>query len=364
MTTMSEQKNQFRQVLGQYPTGVCAVTAAAEDGPAGMVVGTFSSISMDPPIVGFMPAKSSSTWPKIERAGSFCVNVLAEGQEDVCRALSARGPDKFAAIGHRPGATGSPVLDGALAWIECRIRDVVDAGDHVMVLGDVLDMQLGAPALPMLFFRGGYGGFSPGPLVAESFDDPVLLRLVDAIRDEMQTLAAELGVEASTTGVFDGRLALIASTWSPFSDRAAVRAGDRVPFRPPFALPVAAWGTPERREEWLTAGPAELRSDLERVLKATVDRGWALSVRPEPRSDAVDRMLMANAELDAGAPRDGDPDRIDQRNLSAPVFGADGRVAMSLSVSGMTGRQADRELFDIADRVVLAARRAERHARG
>jgi len=90
----------FRQVLGSYPTGVCAITALGPDGqPVGMVVGTFTSVSLDPPLVGFLPDKNSSTWPLIEGAGRFCVNALGADQQATCRSLAARGPDKFAGCG-------------------------------------------------------------------------------------------------------------------------------------------------------------------------------------------------------------------------------------------------------------------------
>ena len=213
---MSEPKNLYRQVLGQYPTGVSAVTATSADGtPVGMAVGTFSSVSMDPPIVSFMPTKTSSSWPKIRDTGSFCVNVLTSAQESVCRALSARGEDKFAGVEWTPGTTGSPVIAGALAWIECTLRDVIEVGDHYIVLGDVVDLRMGTPALPLVFFRGGYGRFSSGPLVAEDFHDRAQVRLVNAVREQMQAIASELEVEASATAMIDGKLVLVATTWSP-----------------------------------------------------------------------------------------------------------------------------------------------------
>ncbi|MBB5136850.1 flavin reductase (DIM6/NTAB) family NADH-FMN oxidoreductase RutF [Thermocatellispora tengchongensis] len=365
-------KNHYRQVLGQYPTGVSAVTARGADGtPFGLTVGSFTSVSMDPPIVGFLPAKSSTSWPKVRATGAFCVNVLAYDQEHVCRALSAKVEDKFAGLGWRPGPTGSPVLEGVLAWIDCRIRSVVEAGDHFIVLGDVVDLQLGSPSLPLVFFRGGYGRFSPGPLVAESVQNSGMLRLVNAVRDQMQMLSAELGVEASATGIVGGRPVLVASTWSPFSDRAAVRAGDRVPFRPPLAVPIAAWGTREQREEWLAnAGPAlepDQRKRLEDILDATRERGWAISVRPDPPEHAISRMIEANDRLDEIGlgrfhPAAGTLGTrgIDARNLSAPIFAPDGSVVMSLSVSGMSSPQAGGRIEDVAGRLVEAAREAER----
>ena len=151
----------FRQVLGYYPTGVSAITAMAGDGaPLGLIVGTFSSVSLDPPLVGFLPDKSSSTWPKIEQTGHFCVNVLASDQQDVCRQLAGKAPDKFAQVPYTLSGHNLPVVTGALATIECRLHSVTDAGDHFFVLGRVLRLEATREADPMLFFRGRYGGFA------------------------------------------------------------------------------------------------------------------------------------------------------------------------------------------------------------
>lgn len=153
----------FRQVLGYYPTGVAAITAFEGDDeraqPVGMVVGTFTSVSLDPPLVGFLPDKASSTWPRIEAAGHFCVNVLASDQTGLSRQLSGKN-DKFAGIETARSLHGLPVLPGVIAAIECRIHAVTDAGDHWFVLGRVLRMEVLRDADPMLFFRGKYGGFA------------------------------------------------------------------------------------------------------------------------------------------------------------------------------------------------------------
>lgn len=152
----------FRHVLGHYPTGVCVVTAIGSDGEsAGMVVGSFTSVSLDPPLVAFFPDKNSSSWPKIERAGRFCVNVLASDQQDLCRAFAAKGDDKFAGISHRLSDNGSPVLDDVVAWIDCTLDAVHEAGDHYIALGLVRALDIVRPDQPLLFFRGKYGNFEP-----------------------------------------------------------------------------------------------------------------------------------------------------------------------------------------------------------
>jgi len=148
----------YRHVLGHYPTGVCVVTAF--DGqPVGMAVGSFTSVSLDPPLVAFLPDKRSTSWPRIERSGKFCVNILGRDQLDVCTRFAVSGSDKFAGLVHQQSANGSPVIDGVLAWIDCDLHDVVDAGDHLIVLGRVRQLEAASASEPLIFFRGSYGGF-------------------------------------------------------------------------------------------------------------------------------------------------------------------------------------------------------------
>jgi flavin reductase (DIM6/NTAB) family NADH-FMN oxidoreductase RutF len=150
----------FRQVLGHFATGVVVVTAANEQGePAGLAIGSFTSVSLDPPLVAFFPDKSSTSWPKIEAAGSFCVNILGEDQEEICRVFATRGTDKFATIGWRPGRTGAPVINDVIGWIECTVEAVAEAGDHFYVLGRVVDLEVAHEGGPLIFFRGGYGRY-------------------------------------------------------------------------------------------------------------------------------------------------------------------------------------------------------------
>lgn len=149
----------FREVLGNYPTGVCVITAMSTEGkPLGMVVGSFSSVSIDPPLVGFFPAVNSSAWAQIETAGHFCVNVLASDQTTLCRQIAGPG-DKFIGIEYGISQHGLPLLSGVIAHIECRLEAVTAAGDHFLVLGRVLRLAAHRQVDPMLFFRGRYGGF-------------------------------------------------------------------------------------------------------------------------------------------------------------------------------------------------------------
>lgn len=162
---------EFRRVLGNFATGVTVITAPAsatdDDRPAGFACQSFSSLSLDPPLVAFMVGRTSTTWPRIARAGVFCVNVLGARQSELCRRFAVSGADKFAGVSYDPApATGSPRLTGAPAWIDCTIHAVHTGGDHLIVVGRVEalgtrgeDGEDSEANAPLLFHRGRFGGF-------------------------------------------------------------------------------------------------------------------------------------------------------------------------------------------------------------
>jgi 3-hydroxy-9,10-secoandrosta-1,3,5(10)-triene-9,17-dione monooxygenase reductase component len=151
----------YRQVMGHFATGVTVVTAAIDGEPAGLSVNSFTSVSLDPPLVAISVSRLSTTWPKISNAGSFCVNVLADDQEDVCRVFAARATNKFRGIGWKPAESGAPILNDVLAWLDCEVTAEHDGGDHVIVVGEVRDLGIIREGLPLVFYRGGYGRFQP-----------------------------------------------------------------------------------------------------------------------------------------------------------------------------------------------------------
>ena len=128
----------LRRALGHYPTGVCLISAMGEDGrPVGMIVGSFTSASLDPPLVAFFPDRRSTSWQGIAAAGRFCVNILAGDQEAVCRRFAGPAADRFDCAAYRLLAGGPPVLDGIVAWIDCDLHDIFEAGDHFIALGRI-----------------------------------------------------------------------------------------------------------------------------------------------------------------------------------------------------------------------------------
>jgi 3-hydroxy-9,10-secoandrosta-1,3,5(10)-triene-9,17-dione monooxygenase reductase component len=153
--------SQFRHVLGHFPTGVTVVTAHPDEGPVGMAVGSFTSVSLDPPLVAFLPGKNASAWPGIEAAGHYCVNILSAEQADLSGVFSSKVEDRFANVDWTTASTGAPVIAGSLAWIDCEIEAVYEAGDHWIVLGRVVELDASEDGAPLLFFKGGYGRHEP-----------------------------------------------------------------------------------------------------------------------------------------------------------------------------------------------------------
>ncbi|MFF3491310.1 flavin reductase family protein [Streptomyces sp. NPDC002795] len=152
---------EFRRVMGEFASGVTVVTAAEPDaGPAGFACQSFASLSLDPPLVAFMVARTSTTWPRIARAGAFCVNVLGADQGELCRGFAVSGADKFAGVAYDEApVSGAPRLEGAAAWIDCAIHAVHTGGDHLIVVGRVtaLGAEDGGTG-PLLFHRGTFSG--------------------------------------------------------------------------------------------------------------------------------------------------------------------------------------------------------------
>ncbi|HWL45607.1 MAG TPA: flavin reductase family protein [Ilumatobacter sp.] len=160
---------QFRRVLGHFPTGVTVITGLNGDRPVGFTIGSFTSVSLDPPLVGFLPQVDSDTWAELAPAGAFCVNVLSRHQADLCWQFAKTGNEhtRFDGVGWHPAPSGAPILDRAVAWIDCTVEQVYEMGDHYFVLGRVgaLDADPdgdGHGPDPLLFFCGALGGFAPG----------------------------------------------------------------------------------------------------------------------------------------------------------------------------------------------------------
>jgi flavin reductase (DIM6/NTAB) family NADH-FMN oxidoreductase RutF len=153
---------QFRQVLGHFPTGVTIVTGLAGDTPAGFTIGSFTAVSLDPPLVGFLPQVDSDTWEAMAPGGRFCVNVLRDSQADLCWrfAKSGVGDGRFDEVAWTTSPTGCPILSGVGAWIDCSVEHTAQFGDHYFVVGRVVALHHDRePHVPLVFYRGALGGF-------------------------------------------------------------------------------------------------------------------------------------------------------------------------------------------------------------
>ncbi|MCW2830480.1 MAG: oxidoreductase RutF, flavin reductase family [Aeromicrobium sp.] len=369
----------YRRVLGQYPTGVCVVTALSpEHGPCGMVVGSFTSVSLDPPLVAFYPARTSTSWPKIASAGHFCVNILSADQEDVCRTFFAAAGDKFGHLETYPAGSGAPIIEGVVGWIDCDVEHVQDAGDHLMVLGRVRSLDTGATALPLLFFQGGYGRFAPMSLAAPDarglLTEP--LRHVDLARPLMERFATEFDCQCIATSRLDDEVVVVASAGRPQDNSEnGTLVGQRMPYAPPMGSIFAAWDGSSQTEAWLDQTPQEPdRNRHRQALRSVAQRGVSLGLLT-----AAQREFASTLESLAGErtelPRSllhaliqqlsydpvhlTDETKESVRQISAPVFNAEGSVALALTAFGFgrPGSGIDALTSGLLDIAAAATRR-------
>ena len=362
----------FRRVLGQYPTGVCVVTATESDGRrAGFVVGSFTSVSLDPPLVAFFPDKGSTSWPRIHQVGRFCVNILGAGQEDVCRNFASRKEDKFAEVDFREAESGSPIIADAVAWIDCELESITEAGDHYIVLARVRRLDIGSTSLPLLFFQGGYGRFAPLSLTADSSGLVGQLRDVDLVRAEIESLVADLpGTRCNASALVEDEIVVLASAGVLDASRATF-VGERLPFMPPLGRVFAAWSDGSRVDDWLKHLASDDERAAERACLAAVRGQGYSAIR---RTDAWQELESARARLaedPAAVDRDDLHGKIRQLDhdvvavspevttdigvVRVPIFGPGGGVAMQLSVYGLSAA----ETVDAAvERIHVAGRRA------
>ncbi|MET4164934.1 MULTISPECIES: flavin reductase family protein [Gordonia] len=295
----------FRNVMGHYPTGVVVVTGRGDDGSVlAMVVGTFSSVSMDPPLVSFMPMKTSRTFEKMRRCESLCINILGGEQEDVVLTVAQRWENKLEGIEWFPSPSGDPVLADSVAWIDTRIRNVVEAGDHWIALCEVLDLAVTNPVSPLIFFQGGYGSFVSTSLMAR-MDHEILptIHAAHAARPQVEALATSVRCEVSVlTAVSRDEMAVVLSATAPGVDRGEGLAY-RIPMVPPIGDTYVFDQDDETRERWL----AKLRDADDDVRQLHRDRldfvrqhGYLVSFLPEEGSTAYEEMRAATKSYERG----------------------------------------------------------------
>ncbi len=148
----------YRQTLGRFATGVTVVTTAFQGRLSGFTANSFTSVSINPPLVLVCPNNSSGTLGPISWSRTFCINVLSVGQLDLARIFASRGREKddvFEEIAHRPGQMGAPIFADSLAWIDCKLTATYPGGDHVILVGEVMALD-SKEGTPLLYFQSHY----------------------------------------------------------------------------------------------------------------------------------------------------------------------------------------------------------------
>lgn len=161
MTQASSQEldpKALRQVFGQFCTGVTVVLTHDADGnPYGITVNSFSSVGLDPPLALFCITRDSDTLPALEQSRSFSVNILGASQQDVSNRLAKKGgSEKLDGLGLTQRVSGAPVLEQSLAMLDCEVFAFYDGGDHVIVVGRIVDAEVLDEGAPLLYFRSSY----------------------------------------------------------------------------------------------------------------------------------------------------------------------------------------------------------------
>lgn len=286
----------LRDVLGHYPTGVVAVTGVSPDGaPLAMVVGTFSSVSLDPALVMFMPTKASETYSALRESPKFCINVFAHDQMAETRALAQRNPDKFDQIEWSMSDRGMPQVKNAVAYIHCALQEEVDAGDHLIALCQVEDVHVARPVNPLVFFQGGYGGFAARGGTA--YVDSGLIaavRAAEVAHPQLARIAEQYDCEAVALAQISDRDQTIGAAARGASVDNPSRLGTRLPLIPPIGEASVAWND-EYAERWLKRifPPEEETIDRYRSRLATIrEQGYAVQLRPT-EDDAEDALADA-----------------------------------------------------------------------
>lgn len=295
----------FREVLGNHPTGVAVVTGRRPDGELlALVVGTFSSVSLDPPLVSFMPMKSSRTFEKLRNVEALCINLLSEQQEDLVSTLARRPENKFEGLGWYPSPNGSPVLKGSVAWIDTHMTNLVEAGDHWIALCAVDNLAVARADSPLLFFQGGYGGFVSTSLMARmDHDISDVIADVEAIRPNMDELAARVDGQASLlTIVGRDELAQMVSSVGPGVRRDGVMSA-RLPMAPPVGDSIVFSWSEQEQERWLakarTAGE-DAKHLYRQRLEYVREHGYLLSYLPSSETDVYHEVTNATEKFARG----------------------------------------------------------------
>lgn len=370
----------WRTVLGEYPTGVSLITSLDDAGDdIGMVVGTFSAVSEHPPMISFMPVRSSRSWAQVRERGRFAVSVLGSEHEQICRMFATRHPDRFDRAQWVEGAGGIRRLADAVVWFDAEIDTVVPAGDHDIVIARVHDFGVGAgdAGLPLLYLKGGYGSFAIPSLQFDAQAMSWQLRLSDLLRPSIEAFALDTGFECTLVGLAqDSIIVLSAANAGQRSgvDRLRRPVGAAFPFAAPFGAAFAAWGDEARSRTWLEnsrhligtidrTALADLLDSVRRVgYSVTTDHDIAeeferLFESEAPAQSAIREFWRQVSELGAvGLPGGSEAEHLEEiDSIQLPVFGSDGSALLVLSVGALGSNLLPEQRRVVIDRLVAFA---------
>lgn len=280
----------LRGALGQYPTGVVVVTGVTPSGQSvAMVVGTFTSVSLDPPLVGFLPTKSSQSYARLKECTHLCFNVLSHAQDALCRKLSSKDADKFNGVSWVPGVTGSPIIEGCVAWFEGSVESITEAGDHDFVLVRVVAFDVPNPELPLLFFQGSFGKFNSSSFVMPN--ETALLPVITEIerhRHLLEDLSKQLGREIVVFAPIADELVIAASAGTE-PNRTTSIVGRRFPFSPPFGSLLVG---DSEFDSWFARlhTKSDTKEMWQRKLTLARERGWSVALLSDDHPE-LDRLI-------------------------------------------------------------------------
>ena len=350
----------FRDVLGHYPTGVVVVAGIVDRQAVGMVVGTFSSVSIDPPLVSFMPQKTSETYSVLGTVGQpVCISVLSHDQIPLCRTLASKASDKWDNVSWEPDLHGSPRIDGAVAYISGRITQEFDGGDHYITLVEVEDLETSRGVPPLLFFQGGYGAFSTTRMSAH-LDESLIVagRVAEAGRPQLDHLANIIGCScAALVQISHDEQTVAASSYGGDAEPED-RLGSRIPLMPPLGDSAVAWSS-DQEAAWISRIWPHDPDTIERYRRRSASvraRGYSAHRRRHgitglsaaldeyalgdltPARDRAVRAVIAGS--DAGF---GEEIRPDERNVSlltltVPVFDPEASEPRNSGVNLLLGQ--------------------------
>ena len=149
-------KRHFRSVLGEFATGVTIITTIENQEPRGITANSFTSVSLEPPLVLFCLGRESTNFNAFNTADFFAVNILSADQSDISNKFAVFEGDRFEGVNWTRWETGAPILPNIIAALDCRLKELFDAGDHIIVLGEVLRAEKMAEKAPLLYFEGKY----------------------------------------------------------------------------------------------------------------------------------------------------------------------------------------------------------------